>query len=111
MLVRQTKATHVLRLQGVPRGVLQLVAVACMMLAAKSEEVVHPSVQELTDIAANCFTVSAPKRAPQAVQHFDPCKRISLNRPATPEHLAHQPASASMPQLAMRSLCAIQATY
>lgn len=46
--------------QGVPRGVLQLVAVACMMLAAKQDEVVHPSVQELTDIAANCFSVRCP---------------------------------------------------
>ena len=45
-------------LQGVPRSVLQLVAVASMLLASKQDEVVHPSVEELTDIAANCFQVS-----------------------------------------------------
>eukprot|EP00879_Flechtneria_rotunda_P009136 GHRR01009565.1.p1 GENE.GHRR01009565.1~~GHRR01009565.1.p1 ORF type:complete len:387 (+),score=79.22 GHRR01009565.1:220-1380(+) len=42
---------------GVPCGVLQLVAVACMLLASKQDEVVHPCVEELTDIAANCFQV------------------------------------------------------
>ncbi|KAF8063739.1 NLP3 [Scenedesmus sp. PABB004] len=41
--------------KGVPRSVLQLVAVACVLLASKQDEVVHPSVEELTDIAANCF--------------------------------------------------------
>ncbi|WIA14428.1 hypothetical protein OEZ85_002954 [Tetradesmus obliquus] len=43
--------------KGIPRTVLQLVAVACMLLASKQDEVVHPSVEELTDIAANCFQV------------------------------------------------------
>eukprot|EP00879_Flechtneria_rotunda_P007205 GHRR01007560.1.p1 GENE.GHRR01007560.1~~GHRR01007560.1.p1 ORF type:complete len:297 (+),score=55.80 GHRR01007560.1:220-1110(+) len=80
---------------GVPCGVLQLVAVACMLLASKQDEVgnrkvaakqavcaghlytsllaagwclsspnsfhlqvVHPCVEELTDIAANCFQAS-----------------------------------------------------
>ncbi|KAF6251168.1 cyclin-like protein [Scenedesmus sp. NREL 46B-D3] len=43
--------------KGIPRTVLQLVAVGCMLLASKQDEVVHPSVEELTDIAANCFQV------------------------------------------------------
>ncbi|KAI8471448.1 MAG: cyclin-like protein [Monoraphidium minutum] len=41
---------------GVPRGVLQMVAVACIMVAAKDLEVTHPTVAQLTAIAANCFT-------------------------------------------------------
>lgn len=45
-------------MQGVPRSALQLVAVACMLVAAKHEEVTHPNVEEFTDIAANCFQVS-----------------------------------------------------
>lgn len=36
---RRSRALLVPCLQGVPRGVLQLVAVACMMLAAKQDEV------------------------------------------------------------------------
>ncbi|GBF99395.1 G2 mitotic-specific cyclin C13-like [Raphidocelis subcapitata] len=42
--------------QGVPRGVLQMVAVACIMVAGKHLEVSHPSVEQLVAIAANCFT-------------------------------------------------------
>ncbi|GBF92604.1 G2 mitotic-specific cyclin-A [Raphidocelis subcapitata] len=42
--------------QGVPRGVLQLVAVACIMVAAKDLEVNHPTVEQLVAIAANCFS-------------------------------------------------------
>ncbi|KIY97094.1 G2/mitotic-specific cyclin-A [Monoraphidium neglectum] len=41
---------------GVPRGVLQMVAVACIMVAGKDLEVSHPTVEQLTAIAANCFT-------------------------------------------------------
>lgn len=41
---------------GVPRDVLQMVAVACIMVAAKDLEVNHPDVGQLTAIAANCFT-------------------------------------------------------
>ena len=41
--------------QGVPRGVLQLVAVACIMVASKHLEVSHPSVEQLTAVAAHCF--------------------------------------------------------
>lgn len=43
--------------QGVPRSALQLVAVACMLVAAKHEEVTHPNIEDFTDIAANCFQV------------------------------------------------------
>jgi hypothetical protein len=42
--------------QGVPRSVLQMVAVSCVMVAAKDLEVNHPTVEQLTAIAANCFT-------------------------------------------------------
>ena len=42
--------------QGVPRGVLQMVAVACVMVAAKELEVSHPSVEALTAVAAHCFS-------------------------------------------------------
>lgn len=40
---------------GVPRTVLQLVAVACMMVASKQDEVSHPTVDEFTEIAADAF--------------------------------------------------------
>ncbi|KIZ05039.1 Cyclin-A1 [Monoraphidium neglectum] len=40
---------------GVPRNVLQLVAVACMMVASKQDEVSHPSVDDFTEIAADAF--------------------------------------------------------
>ncbi|KAI8474472.1 MAG: cyclin-like protein [Monoraphidium minutum] len=40
---------------GVPRNVLQLVAVACMMVASKQDEVSHPTVDEFTEIAADAF--------------------------------------------------------
>lgn len=40
---------------GVPRTQLQLVSVACMLIAAKHEEEMHPSVLDFTNIADNCF--------------------------------------------------------
>jgi hypothetical protein len=40
---------------AVPRGVLQLAAVACAMVAAKQDEVGGPPVDELVDVAAGCF--------------------------------------------------------
>jgi hypothetical protein len=43
--------------QGVPRNVLQLVAVAAVMLASKRDEVAHPTVDEFTEIAADAFKV------------------------------------------------------
>ena len=42
-------------LQAVSRSNLQLISVACMLLAAKHEEERHPSVQDFTSIADNCF--------------------------------------------------------
>lgn len=42
---------------GVPRDVLQLVAVACAMVAAKQDEVSHPTVDDFTEIAADAFKV------------------------------------------------------
>jgi len=44
-------------LQGVPRCVLQLLAVACVLLAAKDLEVVQPTVQQLCAVTANHFKV------------------------------------------------------
>ncbi|KAK9809838.1 hypothetical protein WJX72_000129 [[Myrmecia] bisecta] len=41
--------------KAVPRSNLQLVAVACMLVAAKHEEEVHPSVADFVSIADNCF--------------------------------------------------------
>lgn len=41
--------------KGVPRTQLQLVAVACMLIASKHEEEMHPSVLDFTNIADNCF--------------------------------------------------------
>jgi len=41
--------------RGVPRGVLQLAAVAAVLVASKEQEVSHPSVGRLTAISANCF--------------------------------------------------------
>jgi hypothetical protein len=41
--------------RGVPRGVLQLAAVAAVLVASKEQEVAHPSVGRLTAISANCF--------------------------------------------------------
>ncbi|GBF92345.1 G2 mitotic-specific cyclin-A [Raphidocelis subcapitata] len=40
---------------GVPRNVLQLVAVACMMVASKQDEVSHPTIEDFTEIAADAF--------------------------------------------------------
>ena len=42
-------------LQVVPRSNLQLISVACMLIASKHEEERHPSVQDFTSIADNCF--------------------------------------------------------
>ncbi|KAK9811026.1 hypothetical protein WJX73_007532 [Symbiochloris irregularis] len=42
--------------KGVPRSSLQLVGVACMLIAAKHEEERYPSVSEFTSIADNCFS-------------------------------------------------------
>lgn len=42
-------------MQAVPRSTLQLISVACMLLASKHEEERHPSVQDFTSIADNCF--------------------------------------------------------
>lgn len=42
-------------LQAVSRSNLQLISVACMLVAAKHEEERHPSVQDFTSIADNCF--------------------------------------------------------
>ena len=41
--------------QAVPRSNLQLISVACMLVASKHEEERHPSVQDFTSIADNCF--------------------------------------------------------
>lgn len=43
-------------MQGVPRGVLQLVAVACMMLAAKQDEVWQCSAILSTKMYVNTLT-------------------------------------------------------
>jgi cyclin-A len=43
---------------AVPRSQLQLVGTAALLVAAKHEEERHPSVADLANIAANCFTVS-----------------------------------------------------
>ena len=43
------------RVQAVPRSNLQLISVACMLVASKHEEERHPSVQDFTSIADNCF--------------------------------------------------------
>jgi hypothetical protein len=40
---------------AVPRGVLQLAAVAACMIACKQDEVGGPTVEELVDVAAGCF--------------------------------------------------------
>jgi len=45
-----------LLLQGVPRCVLQLVAVGCIFLSSKQLEVHHPSVEQLVQVAAHSFT-------------------------------------------------------
>lgn len=45
----------VLWVQAVPRSNLQLISVACMLVASKHEEERHPSVQDFTSIADNCF--------------------------------------------------------
>jgi len=42
-------------LQAVSRSNLQLISVACILVAAKHEEERHPSVQDFTSIADNCF--------------------------------------------------------
>lgn len=47
--------TKVALLQAVPRSNLQLISVACMLVASKHEEERHPSVQDFTSIADNCF--------------------------------------------------------
>ena len=44
-----------LRVQAVLRSNLQLISVACMLVASKHEEERHPSVQDFTSIADNCF--------------------------------------------------------
>lgn len=54
-----------LLLQAVPRICLQLVAVACVQIAAKSEEVVYPSVRSFTYIAGNAFSVSPDPPPPR----------------------------------------------
>lgn len=41
--------------KAVPRSNLQLISVACMLVASKHEEERHPSVQDFTSIADNCF--------------------------------------------------------
>lgn len=41
---------------AVPRSQLQLVSVACMLVAAKHEEELHPSVTDFAGIADNCFS-------------------------------------------------------
>lgn len=43
-------------LQGVPRCVLQLVAVGCIFLASKQLEVHHPTVEQMVQVTANSFT-------------------------------------------------------
>jgi hypothetical protein len=69
--------------RAVPRAQLQLAAVACLLVAAKHEEEVHPSVQELVRIADNSFTVSerasARARAPGACL----CARRPLHAPTS----------------------------
>lgn len=47
-----------LALQDVPRCVLQLLAVTCVLLAAKDLEVMQPTVQQLCAVTANHFKVS-----------------------------------------------------
>ena len=49
--------TALLGVQALPHGMLQLVAVACMSLAAKQEEVEQPTPKMWTDISDNCFQV------------------------------------------------------
>ncbi|KAK9844550.1 hypothetical protein WJX74_003921 [Apatococcus lobatus] len=41
--------------KAVPRSKLQLVSVACMLIAAKQEEELHPSITDFTSIADHCF--------------------------------------------------------
>lgn len=42
--------------RAVPRSQLQLIAVACLLVAAKHEEEMHPSVADLAAMAAHSFT-------------------------------------------------------
>lgn len=42
--------------RAVPRSQLQLIAVACLLIAAKHEEEMHPSVADLAAMAAHSFT-------------------------------------------------------
>jgi hypothetical protein len=44
---------------------LQLVAVACIALAAKQEEVEQPTASEWADISDNCFQVGGEQRGRQ----------------------------------------------
>lgn len=44
--------------RAVPKSQLQLVAVACLLVASKHEEEAHPSAKDLSAIAGHCFTVS-----------------------------------------------------
>ncbi|KAK9909017.1 hypothetical protein WJX75_006080 [Coccomyxa subellipsoidea] len=43
--------------KGLSRSNLQLVSVACMLIASKNEEERYPSVQDFTSISDNCFRV------------------------------------------------------
>ena len=44
-------------MQAVPRGHLQLTAVACQMIASKMEQETHPAASAFTNIADHCFQV------------------------------------------------------
>lgn len=48
--------------EPVPRKLLQLVAIASMLLASKMEEVVHPSVKDFSRMSADTFTTAEVKR-------------------------------------------------
>lgn len=67
-------------LQVVPRSNLQLISVACMLVASKHEEERHPSVQDFTSIADNCFLTGDLLRMESAVLQ---CLSFRMNVPTS----------------------------
>ena len=51
-------------MQAVPRSNLQLISVACMLVASKHEEECQLSVQDFISISDNCFTTRAECSVP-----------------------------------------------
>ena len=67
-------------LQVVPRSNLQLISVACMLVASKHEEERHPSVQDFTSIADNCFLTGDLLKMEAAVLQ---CLSFRINAPTS----------------------------